>query len=95
MMSERGVVTTIARCQVEDNPAAALARFSYVEARQIKRFATLRSIRTAHELQLPAGTADMAVTIGFRGGLACRSIWVVLLIEMTRLFRMMMSGVLV
>src|ERR1035437_4164938 len=60
----------VALCQVQDDPATAVAP-SFVSGGQAdERLAPIRSIRTAYELQLPARATDMAVTVGFRGGLA-------------------------
>ena len=60
----------VALSQVQHDPAAALAALVVGRGEADERFAAFRGVGAAHELQLPAGAAEMAVTVGFGGRLS-------------------------
>src|ERR1700732_603734 len=60
----------VALSQVQHNPAAALTALVIGRGEANECLAAFRGIGAAHELQLPAGTAEMAVTVGFGGRLS-------------------------
>src|SRR5262245_57707816 len=60
----------IAWRQVQHDPAAALAALVVGRREADERLAAFRRVGAAYELQLPAGAAEMAMTVGFGGRLS-------------------------
>ena len=70
IMSERGVVTTLPGVRLRTMRLLRVAALLVGRREADEGLAAFRRIGAAHELQLAAGAADVAVAVGFRGRLA-------------------------